>query len=273
MIRGDRLAADLEENWMDALRADPALGATALRACTPEFKASLETIQEAFRGAARDLKEFNDRGTVDRRRLFQRYVKGGAWIVCDLDVVERGTDKAAALACFYPHPAVGEDVPISIFPRHGDPSHLRGTQKQPVLVDVAELIQDPEGVPLPTLVSLNFIDEDVLNGYVARSEAPGGPHLTGEAICIVGKWEPRTIGLAGMWVGKRYDEIIEGTAQIPNGVTYQGVDALGGLMERIKNNFNASFPLIRFKSQSVEVCRQKGVDLSLYVRNVIACAV
>ncbi|QQP88770.1 hypothetical protein IGS68_22575 [Skermanella sp. TT6] len=239
----------------------------------PGLRQRLESVEQVFRGFGRGLKERHDRGFIDKRRLAQRYLEGRAWIVCELDLTEGGHQVSAALSCHRIDAEVAPDVSGGITEGCGYAGHMDGGQQQPVLVDVAKLVQDPEGVAITSLVCLHFIDEDALDRHIAWTEASYRPHLTGEAGCIVGEWESNSIALARMWVGQSYSGIIKNASQVPDSVTNESIERLVRLMKRVKENFHDGFPLIGLNADSIKVCRQKESDLSIYVRNVLACAV
>jgi len=232
----------------------------------------LKRIQKAFHIAGEQLKESRNRLMLDVGGLVQQYLKGRAWVICELYVADWGVNKRAALACHYAEPAITKDVLVSIAPRGDNASYIHGCKKQSMLIDVAQFIQNPEGLPLPTLVCLHFIDEEVMDRGVTGTEASWTPDLTGEAISIVTEWEPNTVCLARHWLHQSHSRIIERASEVADGISNDGVDALVGLMKRIKENFHATFPLIRFKPHSIEICRQKGSDPGLQIRNMIACA-
>ena len=156
---------------------------------------------------------------------------------------------------------------------HCEARDMRSRNQEPVLVDVAQFIHCPEGVSCPAVVSLHSINEDSLNLSSAYPKTSAGSDFSGKAICIVGEWEASVLCLARDRIGKSYGDVIEDASQVSHGIADQDLDDLSGLMKRIKDNFDSPVPLIRLKPQGVEVCRQKGPDMGLYVCNVVACAI
>lgn len=118
------------------------------------------------------------------------------WLVCKFDVIDRSVNKCAALACQHAKRHVGKEVPVLVAPSGGDARNLNGRNQQPVLVDIAEFVHNPQRMPFSTLVCLHLIDEEILDDSFAGSKASVGPHLSGEARCVVGKWEASTACLA-----------------------------------------------------------------------------
>lgn len=268
--------AGIDFDWMDVLATSPHIGEAALAEIAswrdPVINRRLKGVQQSLRRAGRAVEESLNRNAVDKGRLFEQYREGSLWLVCEFDVFNRSVDKRAALACRYAHRHSAEGAAISVAPRGGDAGQLGRRDEQPMLVDVAELVQCPEGFALPTLVCLYFLGKEVLDAEITGAERSLRPDFASKAISVVGEGETGLVRFAGDWVGKGYRDVIKGASQISDGVADQRVDALVRLMERIKDNFNAAFPMVRFKPQAVEICHQKGSDLGLYLRNMVACS-
>ena len=109
--------------------------------------------------------------------------------------------------------------------------------EQSMLINVAEFVQNPKRVPIPSLICLYLIDDEILDCRVAFAKTSLRPDFACEAFCVVGEWKPKACGLAGEWVRKRYCEIVECTAKIANCIPNKSIDALVGLMQRIVHNF------------------------------------
>lgn len=240
----------------------------ALDLTTEEF---IERLEQALDASNRALKEGGNGFVGDVRGFVKLYLEGRAWLVCELDI-GRGANEIAVLACLNLNATVSVRANPRNPPTSGDTRKVSGRNQKPVLVDVAEFVQSPEGVPVPVLVGLYLLDKDILDLNRAAPKAPVAPDLSGKAVEIISEREPGLFRVATEWFDEGYGDVIERATQIASGIPDYRVDFLVGLMERLKNNFNLSFPLIKFKSQSVEVCRHKVSDPNLYVRNVFLCA-
>lgn len=224
---------------------------------------SFDISEAYFNGLRKKLQNIQDRFVWDRGGLLNQYLEGRSGLACELQIISGSGYEYTACARLYAASAIGVHAPVDGSPRCGYASNFCGREKKAVLVDIAELVEGPDGVTIPTLVCLYFSQK---NGDGIRHGLPYQScfDLTFEIVGTIG------IGkLSFPMSGEGNHRIVEGTAKIADGIANDEVETLVRLMERIKNNFNAAFPLVRFDPQSIKVCRQKGSDLGLYIRDVL----
>lgn len=232
----------------------------------------LDRLENAVHLVGASLKEAQGFRPLNIRRLVDEYFEGRARLVCYLDVVHGGANYGCLATFRDVRAAVDEGIAVGVFPREGDANEPFGRDKKPVLVDVAELIEDPQGLSRTALIGLNIADDRILQELGQKAEATISPHLTGEAISVVGEWEPGVFALASDGIDERPNDVVEGGAQISNRVADDRLSIATEVMKRLKV-VAQTVPLIRFHGQSVVVCIEPAVDPGIKVRNVIACAI
>lgn len=233
-----------------------------------ELENYLKSVQQALRVAGDLMEQRNHRRIWDMRGLAKMYAEGRLWLVCDFEGIG-GCNQRAALACLYHDFQITNEYATS-FPRKLNSGEFGGCNKNSMLIDIAEIVQDPEGVSFPTLVCLHFVDEVIVNDSGAGSERIFDRSL--EVRYIGGDGEVDAATLASHWLGQCGGDIIKRASHIGDSISDDRVYSLIRLMQRIKKQFDAASPLFRFKSKSVEICCQKLVDSGLNIRNVFVCA-
>lgn len=208
---------------------------------------------------------------LSKWRLFDDYIEGRSRLVCYLDMVHRGANRSCVITLAYIERAILIDIPIPVTETKSETSYSLGSEKQPMLVDVAQLVEYPEGFSGTTLVGLHLVYDGILNGCGGASEATLRPDLTGEAFCIVGEWEPGIFSISRNGIDKPSHDIIKTGSQVSNSISKDDFRVSVEIMKRLKFVFQ-TVPLIRLDRQSVVICVEPAIDPSVKVRNVIACA-
>lgn len=227
----------------------------------------LQRAQYAFHLASRSIEEIKNRRALNPRRLFENYREGRLWLTCEMDVSVAGeVDRRCFLARLSAEKAILDYAAAGYGERHGYPRHLVRGDQEPVLVDVAELVQDPKGMSLPALVCLYFIDGEV-DGCGDKKTSLG---FAGEPRVIIGEGKGDVLWRSCDWSNNRYGDVVKGASDIADGIADHRIDRLVWLLQRVKNNFLLVPPLFRFKVQGIKVCTVKPSDPGLKISDVFA---
>ena len=226
-----------------------------------------DSLKKALNLWVNEVEEWKNRYIDSVGRLCNLYREGGAWLFCEIKFTHRGLNKVARLACREADCAVvefiGPKYKIGSYPGNG-----HGCKEQPVLVGIAEFIQQPKIMASPTLVCFHMIEKTFFEGFGdCLVDSPG------QVIFRVGKGETALIDDAGGSLADRYKSVIKGASEIAHGIPKDEIDFLIDIMEGFKLDQSAGVPLVRLNAQSVEVCIEKRGNLNLQIVDVFASAV
>lgn len=235
-------------------------------------KGYLDRLKNAIHLIGASLKETQGFRPLNRLRLLDAYLEGRARFACYLNVVHGGADRRCLLTFGNPDFEVMEHVVVRITKGEDDRRYALGRDQEPVLVDVAQLVQCPKGLTSPALVGLHIAYDSILELFGQQSEGAVLPHSTGKVVCLVGEWEPSVFALACNGVNQRADDIVQRRPQVADCIADDGFRIAVEIMERLKV-VSQSVPILRLAGQSVVVCTEPAVDPGIKVRNVMACAV
>lgn len=231
----------------------------------------LQTIKDGLSLAGRTLEKLKEFDSFGEGRFLDSYLKGRCGLLCECDVSYGDRKRVACLSNWAANPAILKRAAAPIHPAGYKPSIFDRGQQKPVLIDVSEFVHDPQGVPIASFVSLYFRDKMLDERFVQPQ--CGIATLAFEPICIVGKREVGGICPAGYWLCNSQSDIIKSASQIADCVSEDEIQILAGLMQRLKLEFNSSFPLIDFGVESIKVCSEKAALKDFKVRNVFACPI
>lgn len=267
---GDRPAFEIDWESQEVKVAEVGKCKSGLaRAFTEGY---LDRLENAVHLIGASLKEAQGFRPLHVRGLFDAYLEGRARLACYLNVVHGGANRGCLLTFGNPNAEVEELVAVRITEGQDNRRYSLSRDQESVLVNVAQLVQCPEGVARPALIGLHIVDDGVLQRFRKTAEASFGAHLTGKALCIVGEWEPGVFALASDGECERGDDVIQCGSQISDCIADDSFGVAGEIMERLKV-VAQSVPILQLDSQSVVVCTEPAIDPGIKVRNVMACAV
>lgn len=230
----------------------------------------LQRVEDALNIIGSALEERNNRRVFQHTDFIEAYLEGRCWLLCELRALG-STNETFLLACLNTKPTILEDVGP-----HGEGSdnarHFHRCNEKPMLIDIAQLVHGPDGVPLAAFVCLHVINKEVLDGFRAVSKDAFGS-LPFEAVGIICERESDIIGLTQYWREYCYGDVIKGAAQVPDSIADDGIEHLSRLMEGLKNQFVLTGGFISLGAESVKISREIGGCSSFEVLNVIACSV